>query len=57
MNDQSHHGFSGHAEVLTKLPVYSVLADVMVEKHHEDQCIDHHSDDEDQTYREKHSTE
>ena len=49
MDYQSHHGIPGHAEVLTKVSVYSVLKDVMVEEHHEDQCVDDHSDDADQT--------
>ena len=40
MNDHGDHRISGHAEVLTKVPAYSVLKDVVIEKHHDDERID-----------------
>ena len=48
MNYQSHHGIPGHAKVLAK-SAYSLLKDVVIEKHREGQSIDDHSNDADQT--------
>ena len=48
VNYQSHHGIPGHAEVLAK-SAYSLLKDVVIEKHREGQSIDDHSNDADQS--------